>query len=83
MESIRIMAATFEREVLFFEVATHWEPQRKLSFTIKADPDFIPQTAFDEHIIVGGRFYDVLDGSYEIEPHSDGTSILHLPNKIS
>ena len=62
MEGIRIMAATFEREVSFIEVATHYEPQRKLSFTIKADPDFIPQTAFDEHIIVGGRFY-LLHGS--------------------
>lgn len=70
--------ATFERNVSFFEVVTHWEPVKKLSFTIKADPDFIPHTAFDEHIIVGGRFYDVLDGTYEIEPQGDGSCILHL-----
>ncbi len=70
--------ATFEREVSFFEIVTHWDPQHKLSFTIKADPNFIPHTAFDKHIIVGGRFYDVLDGTYEIEPHRDGTSTLHL-----
>ena len=70
--------ATFEREVSFFEVVTDWQPQQKLSFTIKADPDFVPHTAFDEHIIVGGRFYDVLDGTYEIEPASDGTCTLHL-----
>lgn len=70
--------ATFERDVSFFEVVTTWEPRRKLSFTIKADPDFIPHTAFDRHIIVGGRFYDVLDGTYEIEPREDGTCVLHL-----
>lgn len=70
--------ATFERDVSFFEVVTHWEPLKKLSFTIKADPDFIPHTAFDEHIIVGGRFYDVLDGTYDIEPHADGSCTLHL-----
>jgi hypothetical protein len=70
--------ATFEREVSFFEVVTEWQPQRRLSFTIKADPDFIPHTAFDQHIIVGCRFYNVLDGTYEIEPRADGTSILHL-----
>ena len=70
--------ATFERDVSFFEVVTHWEPQHKLSFTIKADPDFIPHTAFDKHIIVGGRFYDVLNGTYEIEPRNDGSCILHL-----
>jgi hypothetical protein len=70
--------ATFERDVSFFEVVTHWEPAKKLSFTIKADPDFIPHTAFDEHIIVGGRFYDVLNGTYVIEPLNDGTCVLHL-----
>lgn len=70
--------ATFEREVSFFEVVTHWDQPKKLSFTIKADPDFIPHTAFDEHIVVGGRFYDVLDGTYEIEPRGSGTCILHL-----
>lgn len=70
--------ATFERDVSFFEVVTHWEPLQRLAFTIKADPAFIPQSAFDEHIIVGGRFYDVLDGTYEIEARADGTCILHL-----
>lgn len=70
--------ATFEREVSFFEVVTHWEPPKKLSFTIKADPEFVPRTAFDKHIIVGGRFYDVLDGTYEIERRGDGTCVLHL-----
>lgn len=70
--------ATFERDVSFFEIVTHWDAPKKLSFTIKADPDFIPRTAFDEHIIVGGRFYDVLDGTYEIEPAEGGTCRLHL-----
>lgn len=70
--------ATFERDVSFFEVVTHWEPLKKLSFTIKADPEFVPHTAFDKHIIVGGRFYDVLDGTYEIEPRADGACVLHL-----
>jgi hypothetical protein len=39
---------------------------------------FIPHTAFDQHIIVGGRFYDVLDGIYEIEPISANECRLHL-----
>lgn len=70
--------ATFEGDVSFYEVVTVWEPGEKLAFTIKADPEFIPHTAFDEHIIVGGRFYDVLDGTYEIEPLGDGRCRLHL-----
>jgi hypothetical protein len=67
-----VRIATFERDVSFFEEVTEWDKPRKLSFTIHADPEFIPQSAFDRHIIVGGRFYDVLDGTYEIEPARDG-----------
>jgi hypothetical protein len=71
--------ATFEGDVSFYEVVSHWEPGRKLAFSIKADPEFIPRTAFDEHIIVGGRFYDVLEGTYEIEALPSGEAcLLHL-----
>lgn len=73
-----IRTATFEREVSFFEVVTQWKENERLSFSIDADPEFIPHTAFDQHIIVGGRFYDVLDGIYEIEPVSPGICRLHL-----
>ncbi len=73
-----IRTATFERGVSFFETITEWNFPRKLAFTIHADPNFIPHTAFDQHIIVGGRFYDVLDGIYEIEPLSPTSCRLHL-----
>ena len=72
--------ATFERNVSFFETVTEWEPERSLAFTIKADPDFIPHTAFDQHIIVGGRFYDVLDGRYFIEAHEGGSRLVLTSN---
>lgn len=73
-----IRTATFERNVSFFETVTEWQENQRLSFTIHADPDFIPHTAFDRHIIVGGRFYDVLDGTYEIEAIDANTCRLHL-----
>jgi hypothetical protein len=69
--------AVFERGVSFFETVTDWQPFHRLAFTIMADPQFIPHTAFDRHIVVGGRFYNVLDGRYEIEEHAGGCR-LHL-----
>lgn len=68
--------ATFERGVSFFEIVHEWVPQKSLAFSIEADPDFIPHTAFDQHIIVGGRFYDVLDGRYEIQPIPGGSRLV-------
>ncbi|MEC5129072.1 hypothetical protein VSU19_20085 [Verrucomicrobiales bacterium BCK34] len=73
--------ARFEREVSFFEVVTEWEEKKSLAFTIEADPRFIPHTAFDSHIIVGGRFYDVLNGRYEIEEVSPDLTRLHLTSQ--
>ena len=76
-----IRTATFERGVSFFEVVTEWKPAKALAFTIRADPEFIPHTAFDQHVIVGGRFFDVLDGHYEIEVLSASRCRLHLTSR--
>lgn len=73
-----VRTATFERDVSFFEEITVWNHPKILSFSIHADPAFIPQNAFDRHIIVGGRFYDVLDGTYEIVPIDSASSRLIL-----
>ena len=70
--------ATFEKEVLFIETVTEWNPDHSLAFTIHADTKNIPPTTFDEHVTVGGAFFDVLDGSYQIEDLGGGQIRLHL-----
>lgn len=73
-----VREATFERGVLFLETVTVWEPARTLSFTIHADSTTISRAALDEHVTVGGEHFDVLDGTYEIEPVGPREVILHL-----
>ncbi len=73
--------ATFERGLLFIETVNAWEPDRRLSFTIRADTSHIPATTLDEHVTIGGRYFDVLDGEYRIEPAANGTVILHLTSR--
>lgn len=70
--------ATFERGVLFVETITEWDELKKLSFSIRADTEHIPPATFDEHVTIGGRYFDVLDGGYRLETKSDGDVILHL-----
>jgi uncharacterized protein YndB with AHSA1/START domain len=70
--------ASFEGGVVFVETVTDWEPGRRLAFSIAADPASIPQTTLDEHVTVGGPFFDVLRGEYEIEPLAPGRVVLHL-----
>jgi hypothetical protein len=68
--------ATFEGGVVFVERVTAWAPGRSLAFTI--DAGAVPPTTFDQHVAVGGRYFDVLEGRYRIEPLADGRVALHL-----
>jgi hypothetical protein len=54
--------ATFERGVLFIENVDIWEPESRLAFSIQAQTDQIPPTTLDEHVRIGGQFFDVLRG---------------------
>jgi hypothetical protein len=73
--------ASFERGVLFIENVDTWEPERRLAFSIHAQTDQIPPTTLDEHVRVGGPFFDVLRGEYTIEPLPDGSARLHLASQ--
>ena len=74
--------ARFERGVLFIETITDWETGRHLRFTIDAQTDSIPPTTLDEHVTIGGRYFDVLTGDYRLEPRPEGTVRLHLASEL-
>lgn len=73
--------ASFEGGVVFVETITAWEPGRRLAFEIAADPESIPARALDEHVTVGGPYFDVLEGEYLIERLAAGGVRLHLSSR--
>jgi hypothetical protein len=73
--------ASFTGGVLFIETIDQWEPQRRLAFTIAARADQIPATTLDEHVRVGGPYFDVLRGEYRLEPLGNGATRLHLSSR--
>jgi hypothetical protein len=73
--------ASFERGLMFIETVTAWEPENRLAFGIKADTAKIPATTLDEHVTIGGHYFDVLDGEYSLETAPDGDTILHLKSE--
>ncbi|BDP40622.1 hypothetical protein DAETH_05910 [Deinococcus aetherius] len=69
-----VRLATFDGGLSFRETVTDWAPGQRLSFRIRAqDPDWL-----DPHVRVGGRFFDVLSGTYTLEEVSPGVTLLHL-----
>jgi hypothetical protein len=76
-----VRRATFAGGVLFIETIDIWEPQRRLGFSIQAQTDQIPKTTLDEHVRIGGEYFDVLHGEYRLEPLANGVTRLHLSSR--
>ncbi|RVT98513.1 hypothetical protein EOD41_17150 [Mucilaginibacter limnophilus] len=70
--------AIFDKGLVFHEQVTYYQEERKMRFTIKANPHEIPSTAMDEHVVIGGNYFDVIDGTYELEKLNSNTYRLHL-----
>lgn len=77
-----VRKAIFARGLFFTETVTAVIPYKVLAFNIKADPNSIPPTALDEHVLVGGKYFDVLEGKYEIEKINNHKINLHLTSKF-
>jgi hypothetical protein len=76
-----VRRATFTGGVLFVETIDVWQAEQRLAFSIQAQTDKIPATTLDEHVRVGGPFFDVLHGEYRLEPLSNGVVRLHLSSQ--
>jgi hypothetical protein len=76
-----VRMARFERDLVFVERVTQWEEAKRIAFTIRADTANIPPTTLDEHVTIGGPYFDVLDGMYDIEALGDGKVRLHLSSR--
>lgn len=71
--------AIFTKGLVFHETVTEYTDNRKMVFTIKAYPHEIPSTTLDEHILlIGGDYFDVLNGTYELQKLANGRHRLHL-----
>jgi hypothetical protein len=68
----------FDKGLVFSEEVVAYQPNKLMRFTIKADPYEIPSTTMDKHIVVGGDYFDVLNGTYELEQLDAHTCKLKL-----
>ena len=73
--------ASFAGNLVFIETIDVWEPGQRLAFTIATDTDRIPPTTLDEHVRIGGPYFDVLRGEYRLEVLSKNVTRLHLSSQ--
>lgn len=75
-----VREATFTGGLVFTETVNRWEHDSDLRFSIHANTGSIPPSTLDEHVTIGGAFFDVLEGEYQLEPRADGV-LLHLTSR--
>lgn len=75
--------AIFERGLIFNETVTDYSAFSKMSFEIKANTYDIPSTTLDEHILIGGEYFDMLNGTYVLKKISENEYDLILYSNFS
>lgn len=66
---------TMGKGIHFDQRITDWEPNRHVRFEYDFAPDSFPPRALDDHVKIGGHYFDLVDTSYELEPRGDDTQL--------
>lgn len=59
--------AIFEKGLIFNETVTRYNHLKLMEFNIRANTYEIPSTTLDNHILIGGAYFDMLNGTYKLK----------------
>jgi len=65
----------WERGVSFDETITAWEPNKHIAWNYHFRPDSFPSGSLDDHIVIGGRYFNMTATSYTLTPVGNGTQL--------
>ncbi|RFP11801.1 SRPBCC family protein [Duganella sp. BJB488] len=71
----RVRKLRWAKDVRFDEPITAWEENRYIKWTYDFKPDSFPAGALDDHVLIGGRYFDLIDTSYRLQPEAGGTRL--------
>jgi hypothetical protein len=74
--------AYYEKGLYIEETITRYQPARLLVLRVDANPNAIPPTVMDEHILIGGKHLDILEDIYTLEPLPGGGTRLTLSSRF-
>lgn len=69
---------TWEKGIKFEETITSWDERNGFTYDINVDPHSISPKTLDEHVMIGGRYFNVLKGSYKIDSIAPKKSLVTL-----
>lgn len=63
------------KAIHFDQVAADWEPGQRVRWLYAFSDDSFPAGALDDHVKIGGAYFDVLDTEYTLRQSKDGTEL--------
>jgi hypothetical protein len=61
--------------IRFDQVATEWQENSRVSWRHRFEPDSFPPGALDDHVRIGGEYFDVGDTTVSLLPERGGTGL--------
>lgn len=71
----RVRQSRWDKAVHFEEPITDWEPERYLRWTYRFSEDSFPAGALDDHVLIGGHYFDLGDTDFTLTPEAGGTRL--------
>jgi len=66
---------TMGKGIHFDQVAAAWEPNRRVRWLYHFAPDSFPPQALDDHVRIGGSYFDLVDTEYSLQQVAGGTEL--------
>jgi hypothetical protein len=70
--------ANYERGLFFEEIVQDFKTNKYLVWQVNTYPTKIPKNVMDEHILVGGKYFDILEDRYELVEISENKTLVKL-----
>jgi hypothetical protein len=71
----RVRKSLWNKAVHFDEPITDWQPERYMRWTYRFHPTSFPPHALDDHVMIGGHYFDLHDTSFTLTPVAGGTQL--------
>ncbi len=75
VQGARVRKLHWAKNVAFEEPISDWQENRFIKWTYSFTPESFPKGALDEHVVIGGKYFDLIDTSYQLTPIGDNTRL--------
>jgi hypothetical protein len=74
-DGTQVRHITMGKGIQFDQIAADWQPNRRVRWIYRFTNDSFPPGALDDHVRIGGRYFDVIDTEYVLRKVNAGTEL--------